>query len=63
MGTTIWGDGSYRGQTDKIHAAAPEAQDMTNRRPKTKDGVDEQQRRKNRTKSRVRAKVECPSVT
>ena len=60
MGTTIWGDGDYRGQTDKIHEAAPEAQDMTNRRAKTKDGVDEQQRRKNRTKSRVRAKVEWP---
>jgi len=60
VGTTIWGDGGYRGQTDKIHEAAPEAQDMTNRRAKTKDGVDEQQRRKNRTKSRVRAKVEWP---
>jgi IS5 family transposase len=33
---------------------------MTNRRSKTKAGVDQQQRRKNRTKSRVRAKVEWP---
>lgn len=56
----VWGDGGYQGQTEKIHEAAPHAQDMTCRRTKTKNGVDEQQRRKNRTKSRVRAKVEWP---
>lgn len=33
---------------------------MTNRRVKTKAGVDEEQKNKNRTKSRVRAKVESP---
>ena len=33
---------------------------MTNRRVKTKQGVDEEEKRKNRTKSRVRAKVEWP---
>jgi transposase, IS5 family len=33
---------------------------MTNRRVKTKQGVDEEKKRKNRTKSRVRAKVEWP---
>ena len=43
-----------------INEAAPKAQDMTNRRVKTKQGVDEEQKRKNRTKSRVRAKVEWP---
>jgi IS5 family transposase len=56
----VWGDAGYQGQTKVIHEAAPEAQDMTNRRVKTKQGVDEQQKRKNRTKSRVRAKVEWP---
>ena len=57
----VWGDGGYQGQTETIHAAAPDAQDMTNRRVKNGKGeVDEQQRRKNRTKSRVRAKVEWP---
>jgi IS5 family transposase len=56
----VWGDAGYQGQTEVIHAAAPEAQDMTNRRAKTKAGVDEEQKRKNRTKSRVRAKVEWP---
>jgi IS5 family transposase len=56
----VWGDAGYQGQTEKIRQAAPEAQDMTCRRAKTKGGVDEEQRRKNRTKSRVRAKVEWP---
>jgi IS5 family transposase len=56
----VWGDAGYQGQTEKIHQAAPKAQDMTCRRSKTKDGIDEEQRRKNRTKSRVRAKVEWP---
>ncbi len=54
----VWGDGGYQGQTKVIHEAAPKAQDMTNRRVKTTQGVDEEQKRKNRTKSRVRAKVE-----
>jgi IS5 family transposase len=57
----VWGDGGYQGQTEKIHAVAPEAQDMTNRRAKNSQGeVDEEPKRKNHTKSRVRAKVEWP---
>ena len=40
--------------------AAPQAQDMTSRRMKHKDSVDEVEKRKNRTKARVRAKVEWP---
>ena len=57
----VWGDGGYQGQTEAIHEAAPEAQDMTNRRVKKAKGeVDEAEKRKNRTKSRVRAKVEWP---
>jgi IS5 family transposase len=56
----VWGDAGYQGQTEAIHAAAPEAQDMTSKRVKTKAGVDEEQKRKNRTKARVRAKVEWP---
>jgi transposase, IS5 family len=56
----VWGDAGYQGQTEAIHQAAPEAQDMTCRRSKYKGGVDEQAQRKNRTKSRVRAKVEWP---
>lgn len=56
----VWGDGGYQGQTDVIHSVAPEAQDMTCRRTRYKDGVDEEERRKNRNKSKVRAKVEWP---
>jgi len=56
----VWGDAGYQGQTEAIHEAAPKAQDMTSRRVKTKQGVDEEQKRKNRTKARVRAKVEWP---
>jgi len=56
----VWGDAGYQGQTEAIHEAAPAAQDLTSRRVKTKAGVDEEQKRKNRTKARVRAKVEWP---
>jgi len=54
----VWGDAGYQGQTEKIREAAPAAQDMTSRRVKTKAGVDEVEKRKNRTKARVRSKVE-----
>jgi len=56
----VWGDAGYQGQREAIHQAAPEAQDMTSRRVKTKLGVDEAEKRRNRTKARVRAKVEWP---
>jgi IS5 family transposase len=56
----VWGDAGYQGQTEAIHAAAPNAQDMTSRRARYKGGVDEVERRKNRTKARVRSKVEWP---
>jgi IS5 family transposase len=56
----VWGDAGYQGQTEAIHATAPQAQDMTSRRVKTKAGVDEMDKLKNRTKARVRAKVEWP---
>jgi IS5 family transposase len=54
----VWGDGGYQGQTEAIREVAPAAQDMTCRRTKFKGGVDELQRKKNRSKSKVRAKVE-----
>src|ERR1017187_5433904 len=56
----VWGDAGYQGQTEAIHEAAPKAQDMTCRRTKYKDYVDEEAKRKNTTKARVRAKVEHP---
>ena len=54
----VWGDAAYQGQGEKIRQKAPQAQDMTSRRTRYKEIVDELQRRKNRTKSRVRSKVE-----
>ena len=56
----VWGDAGYQGQTEAIHQAAPEAQDMTSRRARFKNYVDEEIRRKNTTKARVRSKVEHP---
>lgn len=56
----VWGDGGYQGQSKAIRQAAPKAQDMTCRRTRFKQYVDELQREKNRTKSRVRARVEHP---
>ena len=54
----VWGDQAYRGQTEVIKEHAPEALDFTNRRYRHRGVVDEEERRKNRTKSRVRSKVE-----
>lgn len=54
----VWGDGAYQGQGEAIRRKAPRAQDMTSRRSRYKQAVDELQRRKNRTKARVRSKVE-----
>jgi transposase, IS5 family len=56
----VWGDGAYQGQGEVIREVAPKAQDMTSRRTRYNDGIDEVQRSKNRTKARVRAKVEHP---
>ena len=55
-----WGDGGYQGQGEAIRQAAARAQDMTSRRVKYKDFIDELQKAKNRVKARVRAKVEHP---
>jgi IS5 family transposase len=56
----VWGDGAYQGQGKAIRAAAPKAQDMTSRRTRYIHYVDEEAKRKNTTKARVRAKVEHP---
>jgi IS5 family transposase len=54
----VWGDGGYQGQTKAIQQAAPKAQDMTCKRTKFKNYIDESAKKKNTTKSKVRAKVE-----
>ena len=56
--TKVWGDSAYQGQGEVIQECARGAQDMTNRRYRRKGVVDEVQRAKNKTKSKVRAKVE-----
>jgi transposase, IS5 family len=56
--TRVWGDQAYRGQGGVIRTQAPKAADFTNRRYRHRGIIDEVERAKNRTKSRVRAKVE-----
>ena len=58
--TCVWGDSAYQGQSEVIHQHAPKARDLTHRRCRSRGAVDEVQHRKNRNKSRVRAKVEHP---
>jgi IS5 family transposase len=56
--TRVWGDQAYRGKTAVIRACAPGAKDFTNRRCRNKGVVDEAEKARNRTRSKVRAKVE-----
>ncbi len=56
--TRVWGDGAYQGQTEVIRQCAPRARDCTQRRCRYQGRVDEVEWAKNRTKSKVRAKVE-----
>ena len=58
--TRVWGDQAYRGQRSVIRQNAPRARDFTNRRYRHRGVVDETERDKNRTKSKVRARVEHP---
>ena len=55
----VYGDCAYAGQQEVIAEKAPAAKDCTNQRVrKSGDGREELQRRKNREKSKVRARVE-----
>jgi len=56
--TRVWGDQAYRGQRAVIRERAPRARDFTNRRYRHRGLVDEVERAKNHTKSKVRARVE-----
>ena len=56
--TRVYGDQAYRGQREAIRAHAPKAKDFTNRRYRHRGVVDEIERARNRTKSKVRARVE-----
>lgn len=56
--TRVWGDQGYQGQTAAIRARAPRARDFTNRKHRGRGWSDPLAKARNRTKSRVRAKVE-----
>src|SRR3984893_11921802 len=56
--TRVWGDQADRGQRAVIREHAPNARDFTNRRYRHRGVVDEIERAKNRTKSKVRARGE-----
>jgi IS5 family transposase len=56
----VWGDQPYRAQRAVIRKCAPRARDFVNRRYRHRGVLDEVERAKNRTKSKVRAKVEHP---
>jgi IS5 family transposase len=54
----VWGDQANLGQSAVIHQRAPQARDCTQKRYRYKDYSDEVGQTENRTKSRVRSKVE-----
>lgn len=54
----VYGDNAYARQKALIKSRAPEAKDFTNERVRRNGEVDEARRAKNRTNSKVRAKVE-----
>lgn len=54
----VYGDSAYASQKALIHGKAPAAKDFTNKRVRFKGWVNENEKAKNRTKSRTRAKVE-----
>ncbi len=58
--TKVWGDTAYQGRKEAIRAATPAAQDMTHRRVSRGHPLSAEERAKNATKSRVRARDEHP---
>jgi IS5 family transposase len=54
----VWGDSAYRGQREVIRKHARHARDFTQEKATSNHPLSDQQRSRNRTKSRVRAKVE-----
>lgn len=58
--TRVWGDSAYTGRQEVIRRCAPRAKDFTNKKGHRHRPLTEQDRARNRTKSKVRAKVEHP---
>ncbi|MGH8274466.1 MAG: IS5 family transposase [Gammaproteobacteria bacterium] len=59
----VWGDSAYTGQTEALRKHAPRASDFTNKRARRNHPLSEADKAVNRTKSKVRAKVEHPFHT
>ncbi len=58
--TRVWGDSAYTGQGEAIRTQARRAKDFTQQKGSRHRALSEQARARNRTKSKVRAKVEHP---
>jgi len=56
--THVWGDSAYAGQTEMIEGLAPAAKDLTQKRGRGYKYLTPRQRIINRSRSRVRARVE-----
>jgi IS5 family transposase len=56
----VWGDSAYAGQGDVIREYAPNAKDFTNKKGCRNRPLTDEDAARNRTKSKVRAKVEHP---
>jgi transposase, IS5 family len=61
--TKVWGDSAYSGQRDRIKAKAPRAKDYANEKSRRNAPLTDEQKAKNKTKSKVRAIVEHPFLT
>jgi IS5 family transposase len=58
--TRVWGDSAYAGQGDTIRDQAPNAKDFTHKQGCRNRPLNDGDKAKNKTKSKVRAKVEHP---
>jgi IS5 family transposase len=56
--TRVWGDAAYSGQTEVLREHAPNAKDFTQKKGSRHRTLTDQEQQRNRTKSKVRAKVE-----
>jgi IS5 family transposase len=56
--TRVWGDAAYSGQRDVIRHHAPHAKSSIQRKAHRHQPLSEEERARNRTKSKVQAKVE-----
>lgn len=58
--TRVWGDSAYASQGDTIREHAPDAKDFTNQKGSRNRPLSDDEKARNKTKSKVRAKVEHP---